>query len=134
MSARALAPRFLSTLAVVAALFASASPALAQGKGNKNAAKPSAQRSLPPGQAKKQVTPAQGVVVAREVLVSNGYTVVRVEQAGANQVIYYRRGNNGRGRGLGPVEKMVVRPAGSIVAFDAAPAKVLVDIKIRLGT
>jgi hypothetical protein len=136
MPARALAIRLLSTLSVVAVLSvagAAASPALAQGKGNNHAAKPTVQRSLPPGQAKKHVSPAQGVVVAREVLVANGYTVVRVEQVGPTQVIYYRRGNNGRGRGLGPVEKMVVRPAGSVVVFDAAPEKVLVDIRLRIG-
>ena len=87
----------------------------------------------PPGQAKKQVTPASAVVVSREVLVKHGFTVVRVEQVGPTQVIYYRRGNNGRGRGGGPMEKMVVRPSGQIVVFESTPAPVLADIKIRLG-
>jgi hypothetical protein len=87
----------------------------------------------PPGQAKKQVTPANAVVVSREVLVKHGFTVVRVEQVGPTQVIYYRRGNNGRGRGGGPMEKMVVRPSGQIVVFESTPAPVLADIKIRLG-
>jgi len=87
----------------------------------------------PPPQAKKQVTPATAVVVSREVLVKHGFSVVRVEQVGATQVIYYRRGNNGRGRGGGPMEKMVVRPSGQIVVFESTPAPVLADIKIRLG-
>ena len=90
-------------------------------------------KSPPPGQAKKQVTPAAAVVVSREVLVKHGFTVVRVEQLGNAQVIYYRRGNNGRGRGGGPMEKMVVRPSGQIVVFEATPAPVLADIKVRLG-
>jgi hypothetical protein len=90
-------------------------------------------RPLPPGQAKKQVTPATAVVVSREVLVKHGFTIVRVEQVGPAQVIYYRSGNHGRGRGQGKLEKMVVRPSGTVVVFETTPAPVLADIKIRLG-
>jgi hypothetical protein len=128
MRVRAFAVRFRWDLTVAAFLVLSAvSPVLAQGKGHATA------RGLPPGQAKKQVTPAQAVVVSRDVLVLHGFEVVRVETIRTGQVIYYRRGNNGRGRGLGPVEKMIVRPSGSTVVFEAAPAKVLVDIRVRLG-
>ena len=130
MHARAFAVRFrwhLSTVAAFLVLSATASPALAQGKGHKES------RGLPPGQAKKQVTPAQAVVVSRDVLVMHGFEVVRVETIKTGQVIYYRRGNNGRGRGLGPVEKMIVRPSGSTVVFEAAPPKVLLDLRVRLG-
>ena len=128
MRARAFAVRFRWDLTVAAFLVLSAvSPVLAQGKGHATA------RGLPPGQAKKQVTPAQAVVVSRDVLVLHGFEVVRVETIRTGQVIYYRRGNNGRGRGLGPVEKMIVRPSGSIVVFEAAPEKVLLDIRVRLG-
>lgn len=108
-------------------LGAATSPALAQGRGH------AASHGLPPGQAKKQVTPAQAVVVSRDVLAMHGFEVVRVETIRTGQVIYYRRGNNGRGRGLGPVEKMIVRPSGSTVVFESAPAKVLLDIRVRLG-
>ena len=59
--------------------------------------------------------------------------VVRVETIKTGQVIYYRRGNNGRGRGLGPVEKMVVRPSGSTVVVESAPKSVWLDIRVRLG-
>jgi len=107
-------------------LSAALSPALAQGRG-------SASHGLPPGQAKKQVTPAQAVTVSRDVLVAHGFEVVRVETIKTGQVIYYRRGNNGRGRGQGPVEKMVVRPSGSTVVFESAPEKILIDIRARLG-
>jgi len=128
MRVRAFAVRFRWDLTVAAFLVLSAvSPVLAQGRGHATA------RGLPPGQAKKQVTPAQAVVVSRNVLVLHGFEVVRVETIKTGQVIYYRRGNNGRGRGLGPVEKMIVRPSGSTVVFEAAPAKVLLDIRVRLG-
>ena len=108
-------------------LCASASPALAQGRGHGGS------KELPPGQAKKMVTPAQAVVVSRDVLVMHGFEVVRVETIKTGQVIYYRRGNNGRGRGLGPFEKMVVRPSGSTVIVESAPRNVLLDIRVRLG-
>ena len=128
MRVRAFAVRFRWDLTVAAFLVLSAvSPVLAQGKGHATA------RGLPPGQAKKHVTPTQAVVVSRDVLVKYGFEVVRVETIRTGQVIYYRRGNNGRGRGLGPVEKMIVRPSGSTVVFEAAPAKVLLDIRVRLG-
>lgn len=102
-------------------------PALAQGRGH------GASNKMPPGQAKKQVTPTQAVVVSRDVLVMHGFEVVRVETLKTEQVIYYRRGNNGRGRGLGPVEKMIVRPSGSTVVVESAPKNVLLDIRVRLG-
>lgn len=129
MLARTLAVRFRRdfTAAAFLVLSATVSPALAQGKGHAK------EHDLPPGQAKKHVTPAEAVVVSRDVLVRNGFEVVRVETIKTGQVIYYRRGNNGRGRGLGPVEKMIVRPSGSIVVFEAAPEKVLFDIRVRLG-
>lgn len=130
MLARAFAVRFrwhLCTAAALLVLSAAVSPALAQGRGHATSS------GLPPGQAKKQVTPAQAVVVSRDVLVKHGFEVVRVETIKTGQVIYYRQGNNGRGRGLGPVEKMIVRPSGSTVVFEAAPQKVLLDIRVRLG-
>lgn len=116
-------------LASVAFLLLSAwiSPVLAQGKGH------GASKGLPPGQAKKIITPTQAVVVSRDVLVLHGFEVVRVETIKTGQVIYYRRGNNGRGRGLGPVEKMIVRPSGSTVVVESAPKAVMLDIRVRLG-
>ena len=119
--------RLIPSLLIAIAVAAAASPAEAQGrKGGKPA-------GVPPGQAKKQVSPAQGVMAAREVLVKHGFLVVRVETVRGAEVVYYRRGNNGRGRGLGPVEMMVVRPSGTVVVFEKAPENVLIDIKLRLG-
>lgn len=121
--------RFPRVLAAAALFVAMSFPAtvLGQGKGNDKAPKE------PPGQAKKHVTTDRAVVVAREILGTHGFTVVRVDVVEGAHVIYYRRGNNGRGRGLGPVERMVVRPSGTVVVFEAAPSKVLVDINIKLG-
>ncbi len=127
MPSRSLHVRLLSTGLLAIALTAVVSPAEAQGKkGDKRA-------STAPGQEKKQVTSAQAVTASRDILVKYGYQVVRVETVRGAEVIYYRRGNMGRGRGLGPVEKMVVRPSGTVVVFEAAPEKVLIDIKLRLG-
>jgi hypothetical protein len=128
MHARAFAVRFGRHLVAAAILTAaSVAPVLAQGRGHGESKGP------PPGQAKKMVTPAQAVVVSRDVLVSHGFQIVRVETIKTGQVIYYRRGNNGRGRGLGPVEKMIVRPSGSTVVFESVPDRVLLDIRVRLG-
>ena len=118
--------RLLPSLLIAIAVAVAVSPADAQGR---KGGKP----GVPPGQAKKQVSPAQGVTAAREVLVKHGFQVVRVETVRGAEVIYYRRGNNGRGRGLGPVEMMVVRPSGTVVVFEKAPENVLIDIKLRLG-
>jgi hypothetical protein len=81
----------------------------------------------------QKVTTSQAVVVSRDILVKHGYSVVRVERVGLTQVIYYRRGNNGRGKGLGPMQKMVVRESGDRVVFESAPRGVVLDINIRLG-
>jgi hypothetical protein len=47
--------------------------------------------------------------------------------------VYYRRGNNGRGRGHGPLEKMVIRPAPDRIVIEAAPRSVLLQVNLRLG-
>jgi hypothetical protein len=111
----------LLTLTLVAA---TAAEAQGKGKGAKR---------VPPGHAKKHVSTSDAVFATREVLVLHGYQVVRVQRVDMNHVIYYRRGNNGRGKGLGPLERMVVRPAGTVVAFESAPPRVLLDVNVRLG-
>jgi hypothetical protein len=83
--------------------------------------------------ARKRVSTGQAVVVTRQVLIDNGYQIVNVVPNGATQVIYYRRGNRGNGRGLGPVEKIVVLPAGDIVRFQSVPSPLLSTIMRRLG-
>ncbi|HEU4565808.1 MAG TPA: hypothetical protein VFS05_14205, partial [Gemmatimonadaceae bacterium] len=96
-------------LALAGALLAGgAQAAAAQGKGHGKGGKSG---QVPPGHAKKRVTTDDAIIVTREVLVSHGFTVVRVERVEGAQVVYYRAGNKGRGRGWGPVQKMVLRPA-----------------------
>src|SRR5206468_12977819 len=69
-----------------------AMPAAAQGKGPK----------------KYAVTTDQALVVTKDVLVKQGYEVVRVENRGRDYVVWYRRGNKGRGKGKGPAVRMVI--------------------------
>jgi hypothetical protein len=124
------------TLAIAVGLMAAGSllypsrTMLAQGKSH--AAKSS---HVPPGQAKKRIVTAdEAILTTREVLVSHGYEVVRVELVQGTRVIYYRRGNMGRGKGKGPIEKIVIRPEPDRVVFVSQPPRgLMVDINIRLG-
>ncbi len=101
----------LSALAVCVA------PAAAQGKGkDKHYA----------------VTTDRAVSVTRTVLVRQGYEVVRIERAGPTQVVYYRAGNHGRGKGRGPLQRMVIRTVERRVVFEETPPAVLVDIDVNL--
>lgn len=88
---------------------------------------------VPPGQAKKKYTHAQAVDISREVLVANGYVVQRVDVVNGTRVIYYYRGNNGRGKGRGPLERIVVRPSAERYVFDGAPRGILSEIMRRMG-
>jgi hypothetical protein len=90
------------------------------------------QKGGAPGQAKKRVTHAQAIDVSREVLVAQGYRVDRVETVGDTRVIYYYRGNNGRGKGRGPLMRMVVRPTADRFAFDGAPRSILDAVRTRM--
>lgn len=114
-------------LLAAGSLFCPGRGALAQGKGHGG--------HVPPGQAKKRVVTAdQAIVVTREVLVSHGYEIVRVELVQGTRVVYYRRGNMGRGRGKGPVERIVIRPEPDRVVFVSPPPRgLMIDINVRLG-
>jgi hypothetical protein len=111
--------RFAAGLALaVAALAVSAAPAWAQGKGK--------------GPKHYAVTTDRAISVTRTVLVRQGYDVVRVERVGATQVVYYRAGNHGRGKGKGPLEKMVIRTVDRRIVFEQTPPAILVDIDVNL--
>jgi ribosomal protein L16/L10AE len=89
------------------------------------------------GQAKAKhkeyiVTHERALSVSRMVLIRQGYTVVRVQRLGPTHVIYYRRGNNGRGKGKGPLQRMVIRTVRDRVLFEETDPTVLVDIDIKL--
>ena len=70
--------------------------------------------------------------VARAVLERQGFEVVRVIRSDDAQVIYYRPGNHGRGRGEGPVERMVIRTVERRIVFEETPPAVLVDSDLNL--
>jgi hypothetical protein len=107
---------FLAGLLVLAAR-----PAVAQEHGHGNAHK-----------REFAVAPDRAVSVTREVLVRQGYEVIRIQRMGNDQVVYYRRGNMGRGKGKGPPMKMIIRRVENRVVFVDTPDAVLVDINVRL--
>ena len=117
-------------LMAAASLFCPGRSVLAQGKGHESKGDHG-----PPGHAKKRVVTAdQAIVATREVLVSHGYEIVRVETVQTTRVVYYRRGNMGRGRGKGPIERIVIRPEPDRVIFVSPPPRgLMIDINVRLG-
>jgi hypothetical protein len=78
------------------------------------------------------VEPSRATSITREVLVHQGFEVVRIETVGNDQVVYYRRGNMGRGKGKGPMAKMIIRRVENRIVFVNTPDAILVDINLRL--
>ena len=78
------------------------------------------------------VEPTRAMSVTRDVLVHQGFEIVRVEQTGDDQIVVYRRGNMGRGKGKGPEMRMIVRKMGTHVVFVDTPEAILIDINARL--
>jgi hypothetical protein len=78
------------------------------------------------------VTTDRAISVSRTVLVNQGYSIVRIERIGPSRIIYYRRGNMGRGKGKGPVQKMIIRQVRDRVIFEETEPSVLVDIDVKL--
>jgi hypothetical protein len=106
-----------SWLVLVGLLVVAAAPVSAQGRGHKK---------------EFAVAPDRAVSVTRDALVRQGYDVIRIEVAGNDQVVYYRRGNMGRGKGKGPPMKLIIRRVENRVAFVDTPDAILVDINLRL--
>lgn len=78
------------------------------------------------------VTNDKAVTVTREVLVRRGFEVVKVETRGDTRVIFYRAGNQGRGKGKGKLERMIIRREADRVIFVETPSAILVDIDLKL--
>ena len=78
------------------------------------------------------VTHERALSVSRMVLIRQGYTVVRVQRVGTTHVLYYRRGNMGRGKGKGPMQRMVIRTVRDRVLFEETEPSVLIDIDVKL--
>jgi uncharacterized protein (UPF0548 family) len=110
--------RFAAGLALaIVALAISVAPAHAQGKGKDK---------------HYTVSSDKAVRVTRTVLVRQGFDVVRIERVGTTQVVYYRAGNHGRGKGKGRLEKMVIRTVDRRIVFEDTPPAIMVDIDVNL--
>jgi hypothetical protein len=79
------------------------------------------------------VSTDRAISVTRTVLVQRGYNVVRVERVGATQVVYYRVKGHKRGRGVGPMQRLVIRTVRDRVVFEEAEPSVLIDIDVKLN-
>lgn len=84
------------------------------------------------GPKRYAVTHDRALLVTRDVLVQQGFVVVRVETVKATQVIYYRRGNQGKGKGQGKLQKMVIRRDADRIVFVETPPAILLAIDLRL--
>jgi hypothetical protein len=102
--------------AAVAALTISAAPLAAQGNGKRYA-----------------VSDDRAINVTRQVLVAQGYDVVEIETKGTEQIVYYRLGNKGKGKGQGKLQKMVIRRESNKVVFVDTPSTIMVDINVKLS-
>ena len=129
--------RILIATAALALGMASASPAHAQGKSEKKAASTKTVMSSKSAAKAKgpKISKAQALTTTRDLLSRHGYEVVRVEQLDAGQVIWYRRGNMGRGKGKGPLVRMVVRPATThyVVEAPGLASAILKEITVKLS-
>ncbi|MBI4502384.1 MAG: hypothetical protein HY700_14640 [Gemmatimonadetes bacterium] len=130
--------RFCTFVAALALVALDVHPAFAQKGGaakkdkSKDAAPPAAAVAAPKGPKRYAVKSDRAVVVTRDVLVRQGFVVERVEDTGDLVTVWYYRGNMGRGRGRGPLQKMVIRRVEDRVVFEQAPPEVMVDIDVRL--
>ena len=77
-------------------------------------------------------TTDRAITITREVLVKQGYEVVKIEKDGDRQIVWYRSGNQGRGKGKGKLEKMIITREKDRVVFVETPPAILVDIDVRL--
>ena len=106
-----------SWLLLAGVVVLAAAPASAQGRGHKK---------------EFVVAPDRAVSVTREVLTRQGYVILKIENVNDEQIVYYRRGNMGKGKGKGPPLKLIIRRVENRVVFVDTPDAVLVDINVKL--
>ncbi len=82
---------------------------------------------------KETVSLEIAITATRDVLREKGFDVVRIEQEDDFQIVYYRRGNRGRGRGGGPVERLVIRWTPERLEVRDAPDEIRIGIEVKLG-
>jgi hypothetical protein len=127
--------RFLALPLIAASLLATDLEAQGRGRGHDD--RPDrvviVQQGTKRPKRRKVRTSDEAVDVTRIVLREQGYQLVRIEQRGDVRVVYYRRGNMGRGRGKGPIMYMIVRPARERILIERAPSGLTAQINIRLG-
>ena len=82
---------------------------------------------------KETVSIEIAITATRDVLREKGFDVVRIEQEDDFQIVYYRRGNRGRGRGGGPVERLVIRWTPERLEVRDAPDEIRIGIEVKLG-
>jgi hypothetical protein len=114
-----------------------ATDASAQGKGkgagDKRGAVIVQQGHVKKAKKVKVYTSDEAVDITRIVLHEQGYELVRVEQKQDVRIVYYRRGNMGRGKGKGPIMYMVIRPSSERIIIERAPSSLRVQINVQLG-
>jgi hypothetical protein len=107
-----------------------ATPAAAQDRGHQDKDKPGKPKEH---ESRPQVTFEAALGATREVLVAKGFEVVRVEVQGQDRIVYYRAGNQGRGRGQGPPRRLIIRRVEERLVLVDAPDPIRVEIGIKLG-
>ena len=80
---------------------------------------------MPPGQYKKRYSTTEGSSVLRDILLGRGYTVMRTENAGASQHVFYRLRD-------GSVQRAVVSTGDDRLVFGNVPDALLREVLARL--
>lgn len=80
---------------------------------------------MPPGQYKKRYSTAQGSSVLRDILIGRGYNVVRTDNAGDRQYVFYRTPD-------GRLRRAVVSPGADRLEFSNVPSSLLREVLGRL--
>lgn len=122
-------------LPIAAAVLATSAGAQGKGKDHGDRHQTVVVQQGHPKKAKrvKVHTSDEAVDITRIVLREQGYVFVRMERRGDVRVVYYRRGNMGRGRGKGPIMHMIVRPTRERIIIERAPSALVMQINVRLG-